>query len=156
LIGIGADDLAMIQLLMQEQGGYYPNQNQASSNRAAARTQPHHSRHATAARSQNDGDDVEAEVNIDVDAEEADTDTVENEDDEAQTQDEEGEFEEEEEDQDPNDPNNPDNWTYEQLLALGAQIGDVKTERWRMRATTVIASLERFTYASITVGPVLL
>ena len=42
------------------------------------------------------------------------------------------------------DPNN-----YERLLALGNQIGDVKTERWRLRAQGVIDALPRIKYSEI-------
>jgi hypothetical protein len=58
----------------------------------------------------------------------------------------EGEEEEESIDEDEawQDPNN-----YEHLLALSNQIGDVKTERWRLKAPQVIAALPRVTYAQI-------
>jgi hypothetical protein len=42
------------------------------------------------------------------------------------------------------DPNN-----YERLLALGNQIGDVKTERWRLRAQSVIDALPHISYREI-------
>jgi len=42
------------------------------------------------------------------------------------------------------DPNN-----YERLLALGSEIGDVKTERWRLRAQSVIDSLPHISYKEI-------
>lgn len=37
-------------------------------------------------------------------------------------------------------------WTYEQLLELGQTIGDVKTERWKMRSASVIMTLPRMTF----------
>lgn len=40
----------------------------------------------------------------------------------------------------PNDID-PDNMTYEELLQLGEQVGDVKKERWRQVAVQVISSL---------------
>jgi hypothetical protein len=40
----------------------------------------------------------------------------------------------------PNDID-PDNMTYEELLQLGEQVGDVKKERWRQMAVQVISSL---------------
>ncbi len=42
------------------------------------------------------------------------------------------------------DPNN-----YERLLALGNQIGDVKTERWRLRAQSVVDALPHISYREI-------
>ena len=43
-----------------------------------------------------------------------------------------------------NDPNN-----YERLLNLGNQLGDVKTERWRLRAHAVIDALPQIHYSEI-------
>lgn len=40
----------------------------------------------------------------------------------------------------PNDID-PDNMTYEELLQLGEQVGDVKKERWRQMAVQVISRL---------------
>ncbi len=57
--------------------------------------------------------------------------------------------EENEEDNDDNDNSDPDNWDYERLLALGQAIGDVKTERWRLRAPAIIESLPKMTYDEI-------
>ncbi len=42
------------------------------------------------------------------------------------------------------DPNN-----YERLLALSSQIGDVKTERWRLRAKSVMDALPRIQFKEI-------
>jgi len=42
------------------------------------------------------------------------------------------------------DPNN-----YERLLALGNQIGDVKTERWRLRAQSVVDALPHISFREI-------
>ena len=56
---------------------------------------------------------------------------------------------ENEEENDDNDNSDPDNWDYERLLALGQAIGDVKTERWRLRAPAIIESLPRLTYNEI-------
>mmetsp|Transcript_20948 Transcript_20948/g.35067 ORF Transcript_20948/g.35067 Transcript_20948/m.35067 type:complete len:442 (-) Transcript_20948:212-1537(-) len=63
----------------------------------------------------------------------------------------EGDSPEEGEDGDEGDPDDSDasNWDYERLLALGQQIGDVKTERWRLRAKQVIDSLPRKYYKDI-------
>lgn len=56
-----------------------------------------------------------------------------------------GDGEEEEDDEDA--------WTggehYERLLELGHVLGDVKTERWRLRADSVIAELPAVTYKQI-------
>lgn len=35
----------------------------------------------------------------------------------------------------------PDNMTYEELLRLGDEVGDVKKERWRRMAVQVLSSL---------------
>lgn len=43
------------------------------------------------------------------------------------------------------------NWSYEQLLALGEAIGDVKTEKWRMRSADVISALPSCSYRDIMV-----
>lgn len=40
-------------------------------------------------------------------------------------------------------------WTYDRLLALGQLLGDVKTERWRDRATGVISQLPVLPYERI-------
>jgi len=48
-----------------------------------------------------------------------------------------------------------DRWDYDRLLALGEQIGDVKTERWRLRAARVIARLPITNYADIQVNTLL-
>ena len=45
--------------------------------------------------------------------------------------------------------NNPDNWTYDQLLDLGEALGDVKTEKWRVRASAVIESLPIHDYSDL-------
>ena len=58
------------------------------------------------------------------------------------------EEENEEEDGD-NDTSDPDNWDYDRLLELGQAIGDVKTERWRLRAPAIIESLPKITYDEI-------
>jgi vacuolar-type H+-ATPase subunit I/STV1 len=42
-----------------------------------------------------------------------------------------------------------EDWDYERLLALGQALGDVKTERWRLRAKTVIESLPTATYCEV-------
>lgn len=44
---------------------------------------------------------------------------------------------------------NSENWDYDQLLALGEAIGDVKTEKWKLRALQVIQSLPRLSYGEI-------
>lgn len=44
---------------------------------------------------------------------------------------------------------NPDNWTYDQLLTLGEVLGDVKTDRWRQRSANVIDSLPVCTYEEL-------
>ena len=44
---------------------------------------------------------------------------------------------------------NSENWSYDQLLALGEAIGDVKTEKWKQRAVDVIKSLPRLTYGEM-------
>eukprot|EP00981_Chlorochromonas_danica_P011029 scaffold3632_cov160-Ochromonas_danica.AAC.5 len=38
-------------------------------------------------------------------------------------------------------------WDYDRLLALGQALGDVKTERWRLRSQQVIDSLTEMSYA---------
>jgi hypothetical protein len=43
-------------------------------------------------------------------------------------------------------------WDYERLLALGQALGDVKTERWRMRSKSVIESLPQILYSQIHVS----
>eukprot|EP01034_Spumella_vulgaris_P022018 gene22018-28112_t len=40
-------------------------------------------------------------------------------------------------------------WDYDRLLELGQVLGDVKTERWRMRAQKVIRSLPTIHYRDI-------
>lgn len=40
-------------------------------------------------------------------------------------------------------------WDYDQLLELGQTIGDVKTERWRLRASSVISSLAVLSFQDI-------
>ena len=47
------------------------------------------------------------------------------------------------------DENDPNTWDYERLLALGRQMGDVKTERWRLRSRSVINQLKKLIYADI-------
>lgn len=42
-----------------------------------------------------------------------------------------------------------ENWDYDQLIALGQAIGDVKTERWRLRSKNVIAGLTVIDYDEI-------
>mmetsp|Transcript_12298 Transcript_12298/g.18633 ORF Transcript_12298/g.18633 Transcript_12298/m.18633 type:complete len:237 (+) Transcript_12298:70-780(+) len=42
------------------------------------------------------------------------------------------------------------NWTYEQLLEIGQAVGDVKTERWRLRSQQVIDSIPAVQYDDIT------
>ena len=59
-------------------------------------------------------------------------------DEEGDESDEEGEEGEEEE-----------NWDYDQLIALGQAIGDVKTERWRLRSKNVIDGLTVIDYDEI-------
>ena len=53
------------------------------------------------------------------------------------------------EDNDGIDENDPNTWDYERLLALGRQMGDVKTERWRLRSRSVINQLKKLIYADI-------
>lgn len=53
------------------------------------------------------------------------------------------------EDNDGIDENDPNTWDYERLLALGQQMGDVKTERWRLRSKSVINQLKKLIYADI-------
>ena len=65
---------------------------------------------------------------------------------------EDGQEDEEEEEEDGSDV---DRWDYDRLLALGEQIGDVKTERWRLRAARVIARLPITNYADIQVHTLL-
>lgn len=59
-----------------------------------------------------------------------------------QPEEDEGEYDDDEEVED-----NSQEWTYEQLLELGHTIGDVKTERWKMRSSDAIACLPRMTFA---------
>jgi hypothetical protein len=42
-----------------------------------------------------------------------------------------------------------DDWDYDRLLALGQALGDVKTERWRLRSKSVIESLPVKSYAEV-------
>jgi hypothetical protein len=57
-----------------------------------------------------------------------------------------GEEEEEEQDDDEAwaDPNN-----YDRLLQLGAELGDVKKDRWRRAADAIIAALPEMTYSAV-------
>jgi len=57
-----------------------------------------------------------------------------------------GEDEDEEQDDDEAwaDPNN-----YDRLLQLGAEIGDVKKDRWRRAADAIIAALPEMTYSNV-------
>lgn len=57
--------------------------------------------------------------------------------------------ENEDQEQEDETESNPDEWDYERLLALGQQIGDVKTERWRLRAKSVIENLPKVLYKDI-------
>merc|ERR1711907_219181 len=63
--------------------------------------------------------------------------------------------EDEEDDEGEEDDDNDDEqaWAggdhYERLLELGHILGDVKTERWRLRADSVIADLPSVTYKTI-------
>jgi hypothetical protein len=57
--------------------------------------------------------------------------------------------EEEAEEEDEEEGEDVDRWDYDQLLALGEQIGDVKTERWRLKAKKVIESLPATNYGAI-------
>jgi hypothetical protein len=50
-----------------------------------------------------------------------------------------------------NDDDDDENWDYERLLALGQAIGDVKTERWRLRAKGVINDLVKMTYENLNI-----
>eukprot|EP01038_Epipyxis_sp_PR26KG_P005352 gene5352-7425_t len=52
-------------------------------------------------------------------------------------------------DEEDEEEDNPENWDYDRLLQIGQEIGDVKTERWRLRAKSVIASLPKITYQTI-------
>lgn len=45
---------------------------------------------------------------------------------------------------------NPDQWDYERLLELGETIGDVKTERWKIRAKSIIDNLPVVHYSELT------
>jgi len=70
--------------------------------------------------------------------------------DEANEDDEQGEDNDgDDEDNDGIDENDPNTWDYERLLALGQQIGDVKTERWRLRSRRVIDQLKKLIYKDI-------
>lgn len=66
-----------------------------------------------------------------------------------------GEGEEGEGDDDGNEEGNqsdvsdPDQWDYERLLRLGEVIGDVKTERWRLRSQNVIDKLPKITFGEV-------
>lgn len=62
-------------------------------------------------------------------------------------------YEDEEQQQyDDNDEDDDDNnWDYERLLELGQVIGDVKTERWRLRAKNVISGLVKMTYENLNI-----
>jgi len=63
--------------------------------------------------------------------------------------DEAGDEEASEEEDSAMDRSDPDQWDYERLLQLGQVIGDVKTERWRIRADGVIQSLPKMFYRDI-------
>jgi len=49
------------------------------------------------------------------------------------------------------DMSDPDQWDYERLLRLGEVIGDVKTERWRLRSQSIIDKLPKITFGSLLV-----
>jgi hypothetical protein len=57
-----------------------------------------------------------------------------------------------EEDEDEVEEQEEETWDYERLLALGQALGDVKTERWRMRSKSVIESLPKILYSQIQVN----
>jgi hypothetical protein len=42
-------------------------------------------------------------------------------------------------------------WDYDRLIELGNVLGDVKTERWRLRSQTVISTLKRLNYGQLLV-----
>jgi len=54
-----------------------------------------------------------------------------------------------EENEEEEDDDASENWDYDQLIALGQAIGDVKTERWRLRSKNVIDSLPIIEYSEI-------
>lgn len=54
-------------------------------------------------------------------------------------------YQDDSENGDTEDENSAD-WTYEQLLELGRTIGDVKTERWKMRSANVISRLTKLSF----------
>jgi len=56
---------------------------------------------------------------------------------------------EEREEGEEDEEEDPTQWDYERLLELGNVLGDVKTERWRLRAKKVIQCLPTTTYAKI-------
>ena len=56
-----------------------------------------------------------------------------------------------EENEDEDQEHSSANWSYEQLLALGEAIGDVKTEKWRMRSADAISALPLCNYSDILV-----
>ncbi|KAJ1399909.1 hypothetical protein B484DRAFT_406156 [Ochromonadaceae sp. CCMP2298] len=47
------------------------------------------------------------------------------------------------------DDSDASNWSYDRLLTLGHRLGDVKTNRWRIRADEVIEALPRKLYRDI-------
>ncbi|KAJ1421188.1 hypothetical protein B484DRAFT_452833 [Ochromonadaceae sp. CCMP2298] len=47
------------------------------------------------------------------------------------------------------DDSDASNWSYDRLLTLGHRLGDVKTDRWRIRADEVIKALPRKLYRDI-------
>lgn len=58
---------------------------------------------------------------------------------------------EEEEEEGEEEESDVDQWDYDRLLALGEVIGDVKTERWRLKAKRVISKLVKTTLSEMQV-----
>ena len=54
------------------------------------------------------------------------------------------------------DDDNPDNWDYDRLLQIGQQIGDVKTERWRLRSSKAIEELPTVIYSEYCIESVII
>eukprot|EP01033_Poteriospumella_lacustris_P002803 gene2803-2037_t len=119
--GLSGDDIGTMQLMMSD----LQHQLQYIRASAAALSQP-----ALSAAAQEDEERsfIDSQAGDDDDAEDADGGGAD-----------EDEEEEEQEEQ----------WDYDQLLQLGARLGDVKTERWRMRAQSIIDSLPSCAFADV-------
>lgn len=119
--GLSGDDIGTMQLMMSD----LQHQLQYIRASAAALSQPV----ATGAAQEDEEQSfVDSQAGDEEDAADADDDSA--------AADEEQEEQEEQ-------------WDYEQLLQLGARLGDVKTERWRMRAQSIIDSLPTCAFADV-------